>query len=213
MLPQDFCSELMEWGKKNIGDDLLSGIKNKGREGSPHVTLATGIIDEEPGKALEILSSVAPFEIELGDVSTFDKRDKGYDVVKLEVASPVLHSLNSDILQSLEVQDPIKPYSPHATIAYVRPGACDKIVGNDSFSGKKLPIDSVVYSNRDVGGKIIHLKRPALKESLDYGVTAKQINFSLEEIKDYIAEQNIPIKTLSAYDICRVIIQISNKCL
>ena len=60
MLPQEFSSQLMDWGGKNISPDKLSGLPNKGYDKSPHITLASGIIDESPEKAFKLLEKQEP---------------------------------------------------------------------------------------------------------------------------------------------------------
>ena len=52
MLPEDFSSQIIDWGQKNVDSSKLSGLPNKGYEHSPHITLVSNIIDEDPERAL-----------------------------------------------------------------------------------------------------------------------------------------------------------------
>lgn len=205
MLPQDFSNRVLEWSSQMINPDNLSGLPNKGYDKSPHITLATGIIDEAPEKAFKLLEKQGPFTVNLGAVDKFPKLEKGYDVLKINVESPILHDLNSGILNNLEVNDPIKPFNPHITLAYVKPFSCDEILGLDHFEGMEIPIDAYVYSDRQKGGKMVRLKKgKPLKESLDY---------SLQDIAQFLNKKDPFIRAMSALDIARTIISIqySNK--
>lgn len=211
MLPQDFSSRLIEWGQNNIPASKLSGLPNKGYDKSPHITLATGIIDEAPEKAFKLLEKQEPFEVTLGEIGCFKKEDKGYDVIKIDIVSPILEELNASILNDLEVNDSTRPYSPHITLAYVKPFMCDDIVGNNEFEGMEVPVKGYVYSDREKGGKIVPFKkkdREPLKESLDYGVR----EYSMEQIKSHM-ENGSNINSISSRDMGRTIISIylSNK--
>ena len=101
MLPKDFSSRVKEWGQGNVAPETLCGQPNKGYDKSPHITLANRIIDEEPEKAFKILEKQEPFNVALGDVDCFRRHEKGYDVIKINVESPILRELNSSILGNL----------------------------------------------------------------------------------------------------------------
>ena len=202
MLPQDFSSRVKEWGKENIRSINLSGLPNKGYDNSPHITLATGIIDDAPEKAFKLLEKQGPFNVTLGDVDRFQKMDKGYDVIKINVESPVLQDINEQVVQSIEMHDPIRPYKPHITLAYVKPFSCDSILGNKEFSGIEIPIEGYVYSDREKGGKVVRLKKgEPLNESLDY---------SLQDVAKYLDKNSTFIRSMSSKDIARVVISMQN---
>jgi 2'-5' RNA ligase len=205
MLPQDFSSRVIEWGKDNIPSDSLSKLPNKGRDNSPHITLVSGIIDEAPEKAFKLLEKQGPFKVKLGDVDCFRKHDRGYDVVKINVESSNLEQLNSDILGSLEVNDPVNPFNPHITMAYVMPFSCEGLIGNGEFNGMEVPIDGYVYSNRETGGKVVKLgQREPLKDSLDYG--SKTFEYPIQDIASHLKKNGLFVRSMSSVDIARIII-------
>jgi 2'-5' RNA ligase len=204
MLPQDFSSRLIEWGQKNIPSDKLSGISGKGYEKSPHITLATGIIDEAPEKAFKLLEKQGPFKVQLGEIDCFHKPDKGYDVLKIAVDSQVAHMLNEGILENLEINNPILPYSPHITLAYIRPHSCGDLIGSDEFKGLEVPIEAYVYSDRETGGRVVPFKQSGpLKESLDYGSPTE---YPILEIAKFLDNNDLFVKAMSARNIARTVI-------
>ena len=199
MLPRDFSSQVVEWGQKNIPADRLSGLPNKGYDKSPHITLATGITDEEPEKAFKLLEKQEPFKVNLGDVDCFRKHEKGYDVIKINVVSPILDELNAGVLGNLEVYDPILPYSPHITLAYVKPFSCEDLIGNKAFKGMDVPVEGYVYSDREKGGKVVKFKQGGpLKESLDY---------SMAEVSVYLGKEGLSLGCMSSVDVAKTIMR------
>jgi 2'-5' RNA ligase len=205
MLPEEFSSKVKEWGQGNISPDKLSGLPNKGYDKSPHITLATGIIDQEPEKAFELLNKKGPFNVRLGEVECFRKPEKGYDVIKIAVDSDDLKQLNEALLETVEVNNSINPFTPHITLAYVKPFSCDNLLGHSEFKGMEVPIEGYVYSDREKGGRIVKLKKgEPLKESLDY---------SLAEVAQFLDKKGLFIKSMSSREIAKTIIamNVSNK--
>jgi 2'-5' RNA ligase len=198
MLPKDFSDKVIKWGKKHISKDKLSGLPNKGYEGSPHITLCTGIIDTEPEKAFDILQKNGPFVVTLGEVDCFRKSAKNYDVIKLDIDSEVLKKLNRQVLDTVEVNDPVATYKPHITIAYTLPHACDGLLGNDEFAGMEVPIEGFVLADREKGGKVIKFRKgEPLKESLDYGIA---------DVASFLGGKGLVIGRMSSLDIGRTIL-------
>lgn len=118
-LPPDLANMVRELGQR-IPDEHLA---DDGREDNPHVTVKYGLHSDDPDAAMSIVGTFKPFRIGLGRISTFPARDaSGYDVVKIEVHSPVLHQLNKAIAEGVESTDTHPTYRPHVTIAYVKPG-------------------------------------------------------------------------------------------
>jgi hypothetical protein len=42
--------------------------------------------------------------------------------------------MNKEVSDTLECTDAFKEYNPHITVAYVKAGSCDHLIGNDFFS-------------------------------------------------------------------------------
>ncbi len=200
MLPRDFSSRLVDWGAQKIPSNRLSGLPNKGYDKSPHITLATGIVEESPERVYELMGKEEPFSVSLGPVDCFRMDEKGYDVIKLPVQSQNLHRLNQEILGAVEMNNPVHEFSPHITIAYVKPHSCEDVLGNKDFAGMELPVEGFVYSDRHHGGRMVRLKKKQgepLKESLDYG---------FGDIAEFLKRDTAFVRAMSAVDIGRTII-------
>ena len=129
-LPEDLANQVMAWGKLNVKDEDVFVDKKggKGRETEPHVTVLYGLLDENPTDMLtQVFEHTAPFDIKLGACSLF--RNGDYDVLKMEVLSPFLHALNRNVCSVAAHENDYPTYQPHVTIAYVKPGTCDRLEG------------------------------------------------------------------------------------
>jgi len=149
-LPEDLRDEIIAWGRREIPDgDLVEDEKNSmGREDEIHVTVLFGIKDESPEGVAKVATAVAPFEARLGLVTLFrDKKE--YDVVKIDVEAPQLHRLHYEIKESVPSDSSFPTYVPHVTVAYVRKGAGDHLLGSEKFRGRTFKADSVTFKGAD----------------------------------------------------------------
>jgi 2'-5' RNA ligase len=143
-MPWDLAGEIIAWGKENIADSELSG---DGREDDIHVTLKYGLHQHDPYELRLLLSRINPIEITLGEISVFENGD--IDVVKLGVQSPALCIVNGIISECFENTNTHPDYIPHITVAYVRHGLGKKYAGNKTFAGRKLKLNSAIFSGND----------------------------------------------------------------
>lgn len=204
MMPRDFSNQVIDWGQSNIPEHKLSGLPNKGYEKGPHISLVTNITDAAPEKALKLLEGQKPFTVKLGDVDCFRKQEKGYDVIKINVVSDILDELNANMLENLSVGDPILPYSPHITLAYVKPFSCEELIGNGAFKDMEIPIEGYVFSDREKGGHFTKFQQgEPLKESLDYGAP----------VLEFAKKNGLCVESMTSRDFGRVAIALkySNK--
>lgn len=137
-LPTDMANFLLEWNELNIPEDVLFKDEDggKGREDEPHITVKYGLLAKDvPPELREIVKDTAPFPIVLGNVSLFQTNPK-FDVVKLGVKSPWLHTLNRRISDAIPHEDTYPDYNPHATLAYVEKGSCDHMIDDDPFKAE-----------------------------------------------------------------------------
>lgn len=121
-----------------------------GREDEPHITVKYGLKTNDPGDVQSILKDHPQVSAKMGGVSIFE--NEKYDVVKVEIDSPELHALNEKINKEAEISLPkgeTFDYTPHATIAYVKPGEGKKYVGDKSFEGRDIIFDAITVSTRD----------------------------------------------------------------
>jgi len=158
-LPKDMQKEIIAWGKRMIPDDVLVEDEkgSMGREDEIHVTVLYGIQVDDPGQVGKAIEDVPPFEVRLGLVTLFRDAD-GHDVVKIDAEAPELHQLHNAIKESVPVNTTYPTYVPHVTIAYVRKGAGDKVLGSEEFRGRVFKTDRVVFKDREKNVVPIPLK-------------------------------------------------------
>jgi 2'-5' RNA ligase len=144
-LPADISQEIYTWGKENIPEEELTG-DGRQPEDDIHVTLKYGLHGHDPFEIRPYITE-GPIDLTLGEVSIFKNGDA--DVVKLSVDSPKLHEFNEIVSNNFEHSDTHPTYIPHITISYVKPGYGKKYEGRKDFLGKKIKLDSIVFSGND----------------------------------------------------------------
>jgi 2'-5' RNA ligase len=143
-IPSGAAKKLLAMGRAIPDADLAED----GRETEAHITVKFGLHDAKPSrKLIGALAGFGAVSATLGKTSLFQNDEA--DVVKIEVSSPDLHRLNRLISRTVACTDTHPTYTPHATVAYVKPGRGKKYAGDDSLAGTKLEFDSVVFSAKD----------------------------------------------------------------
>jgi len=121
-------------------------LADRGREHEPHITVRYGLFDADRERAEALISMHPKVKASLGKISLF--KNPEYDVVKIEVESTGLGLLNASLAELPHVQT--QPgYSPHITIAYVKPGCGDKYLHLNDLEGTELEFDRVIFSSTD----------------------------------------------------------------
>ena len=144
-LPADISQEIYAWGKENIPDEELAG-DGRQPENDIHITLKYGLHGHDPFELRPYITE-GPIDLTLGEVSIFENDDA--DVVKLNVDSPKLHEYNEIVSNNFEHTDKYNNYLPHCTLCYVKPGCGKKYKGRKDFFGKKIKLDSIIFSGND----------------------------------------------------------------
>jgi hypothetical protein len=123
-------------------------LQGKGLEDEPHVTLLYGIHSNEvnDSEIMELSRPALDTPIVLRNVSLFENPD--FDVLKFEADGPILFEINRRLTALPHTTD-FPEYKPHATIAYLKPGAGKKYV--KAFAGINCTCDpmKIVYSKPD----------------------------------------------------------------
>jgi 2'-5' RNA ligase len=147
-LPKDLADSIMKWGRDNIKKKDLHIEDNvaKGRENDIHVTVLYGIVDENPKETAEVVAKAKPFEVRLGLINAF-KDNKKYDVCKIEVESGDLEKLHYDLEEKVKNENTFPTYKPHVTVAFVKKGAVDHLIGDETFKGKTFKVSNIVFSD------------------------------------------------------------------
>lgn len=144
--PEPVAGEIFDWGVKNIPDEFLADDGRQARD-DIHVTVKYGLHHADPSEFQNYLIGRKPITLRLGKVSLFEADD--HDVVKLEVSSPQLHSLNRTVSNNFEVTDTYPQYIPHVTIAYVKKGRGKPYDGREDFVGKEVILNRATFSGKD----------------------------------------------------------------
>lgn len=121
-----------------------------GRELEPHVTCKYGFTGDVLRALHHIGQTTEPFPVYIGTVSLFTDHPD-YDVVKLDVESPWLRKLHAR-LSKLPNEDKWPVYKPHITVAYVKKGTCDHLVGEDLFEAEGSPSAEFTATNMTYQG-------------------------------------------------------------
>lgn len=137
------------WAKKMIPvTDLFVSDEDSsyGYSDTPHVTVKYGLLDETPEKVAELSKDFGIIQLQFGNVTKFDT-NPDFDVIKVDVVSEKLMKLNGMINDNMENIDEYK-YAPHSTLAYVKKGTCENLVGNDFFAGLNDFINEIYFTSR-----------------------------------------------------------------
>jgi 2'-5' RNA ligase len=128
-----------------------------GRETEHHVTVKYGLSDNAPPARLKkALAGFGPVKAKFGKTSLFKNDDS--HVLKIDIDSPDLHRLNKLIGRTVETPGNTHPaYSPHATVAYLKPEHSAKYKDDGRLNGQEFTIDHVVFSGKDGARHIMPL--------------------------------------------------------
>lgn len=154
MLYFEGTDELTELQDKISDDDvyskLVDGKEDYGRtpKNEYHVTLLYGLHEEVSDETItEILHSEPTPDITVGEITLFEN---DFDVVKFDIESEGLNSLNKKMVKEPHTND-YPDYHPHTTIIYAKKGKGDKVIGD--IGGKDTKVELVpshfVYSKVD----------------------------------------------------------------
>ena len=132
-----------------LPDEQLSMIEGvtDGREDDPHITVKYGLHTGDHAEVEAVLKEYGPIEVTMLGVGKFTQED--HDVLYVEVDSPGLHVLNEVLASTLECTDTHPTYTPHATLAYVKSGVADAMLGDEFAKGQLFVADTVVFSCKD----------------------------------------------------------------
>lgn len=169
-LPESIAKSFRQYSAA-VPDDKLApeeaagyggGTSATGRENEPHITLLYGLHGDDPSGVVKLLSGVGPIKAVLGKTAIFPASESGgADVLKVDVESVDLRRLNKKIADSLPHTTAHPIYKPHATLAYLLAGEGKAYAGKivPGVTGRKIKLNSVVFSARDGKRTVIALSR------------------------------------------------------
>ena len=148
-LPKKYSNLVLDYSKNNIDDSELFNEEDKGREDDIHVTLLYGIKDDNPNETLDILKnkfSNSKIKIRLGNIAKFYQDD--HDVLKINVNdfTGKLEQMFKTFDKELDNDNKFKDYHPHITLAYVKKGKCEDLVGDDFFEDIEVELTDFEFS-------------------------------------------------------------------
>jgi len=143
--------------QNRISDDVLA---ESGKETELHVTVLYGLETHLPESIVRAVGDFRRFDIEFGKVRKFSQTEKGYDVLFVEAKSEELVNLNAQ-LKTLPHKSTHPTYHPHMTLAYVKPGTGDHLVGNTMMEGMRGLVQRIVFSSKTKGKIGIPLREDA----------------------------------------------------
>lgn len=182
-LPEDLVEGIIRWGMENVPEE---NIADDGKHDvTPHITVKYGFTQDDPDAIKEALVSLReegkiPVKIKLGEVSKFEK--DGEDVIKIAIESEELTDLHNYFLENFENVENFPDYNAHLTIAYVKPGSCDDLLGQRPFEVDDLELDRFQYSGANEDRIIFNAAVPVLGVGDAAALTAAPLIFATDAL-------------------------------
>lgn len=156
IFPSKTSQQIKTFAKNMIPESAVFVDEDtKGMETDIHVTVKYGIHTKDAKDVQKAVEGFGKFTIKLTMISKFTPDDEEYDVLKIGVESLRLRELNALVSRKLENTDKHPIYNPHVTLAYVKKGTCQDLVGSKEFNGMELTFEDLEFnSSDDVNTKI-----------------------------------------------------------
>ncbi len=138
-----------------LADIQEDDLHEKGKEDVSHITCIFGLHEDTPTKVIEVVKDwvmtrgAHDIAVRLGDITVFPAEEgQMYDVLKLDVESDDLVSLNAFFRNRLEHTVTHEHYNPHLTLAYLIPGMSWLYVG-EGLGGQEIGFDRILFSDKN----------------------------------------------------------------
>ena len=181
-----------------------------GLETTPHVTLLFGLLNDlDYFPIRQLVGGFEPFDLTVGEISSFRNPEKPYDVLKMTVVSPKLVELHDIIKSKFKNKESFPDYKPHLTLAYVKKGACKEIEGKCAWTGTSYKIRMIKFSHSDgyklempVGGSVVlaKIKKMEAKLASDKAIQ-REVSNGITWIRKLNSEIESNRNVLELYDI------------
>jgi hypothetical protein len=146
-LPLNDTVKIVSWAQENIPE---SDLAEDGIERTSHVTVLYGFDPKVKHKDVAPLLPSEALQLKLGKVKRFKADDNrpDSDVLVVAVESEDLTKLNKKIRDEMgdSVHLNYPGYTPHLTLAYVKPGSCSSLDGHAVFDGQVYLCSTLVFS-------------------------------------------------------------------
>lgn len=142
---------------RQFSDAIPEGdLHQKGRESNPHVTVLYGLHEQDVVEIAPLVSAYGAVKVVYGRTHYFANED--YDVVYVSINSPSARGLHQ-LLANRPHTSTHARYTPHATLAYVKPGLGRKYAGEPLLVGTPDVFHSLVFSDKQGKETILDLLR------------------------------------------------------
>lgn len=162
--------------KKDVYDEKGFGIENE-----PHITLLYGFYEDKVNvpDVISAAKKVISGQVEIlaTGVSIFESEN--YDVVKLDVESPLLHECNKE-LRKFPYKETFPDYKPHLTIGYVKKGEGKKYIKKFEKPLVFLGIEIIYSHPEDSGWSGVGNRKEVEKLAKGGGVSGREILYTDE---------------------------------
>jgi RNA polymerase sigma factor (sigma-70 family) len=168
-----------------------------GREDEPHITALYGITEATPNTTAKAVLEATTGNISatVGKLSVF--KGEKYDVLKAEIDSPDLYSINAAMRKSVPFESDFPDYTPHLTIAYLKKGQGEKYVGDARFAGMRLNFTKLDFRSKDGSKFGIDLTTVAgnpanvLQRMVDANLKSQETDSAVEELLNLLNTDQI----------------------
>src|SRR5271170_6002995 len=146
-VPKGVADQIIRIGRELIPEEHLAG---EGRVEQPHITVKYGV-DPQEQVLRQTLAAYTTFPVELGKVVVFvgEKNNAGGTPVVVEVHGDELAELHRAVMEAMGTLPDDHAYTPHITIAYIKPEEAQHYAGDDSFGGIGFDATQVALSPFD----------------------------------------------------------------
>lgn len=138
---------IVKWIQENVSETHLVG---SGIERDSHVTVLYGYDADVTHKEVAKQLPDEAVTFRLGKIKRFPANEHRLDsdVLVVEVESEDLQALNASMRKAFEGRytNSYPTYTPHLTLAYVKPGASKKLDGHARFDGEVYVCNALQYS-------------------------------------------------------------------
>ncbi len=157
VLHEDLKNKIKVWSEKNIANKHLyyDADGSKGREDNSHITVVYGFKNKDLTAIKSVVKKFGEFDISLDKIGKFSSKE-GYDVIKINVISKKLLELHEKASKVPHFST-YSEFSPHCTIAYVKPNSCDNLIGNDYFKDIKINVKELSFHSTEKEETIINI--------------------------------------------------------
>lgn len=158
-IPQELHAQIKHWRQKNVPSDMIDKTGEENEVGF-HITTLYGLTTATTKDVQNILNSEYRrryIRVAFGNIDIFQsenidgqKVEGRADVLICNINSPHLEELNGILRKNFEHHEDHRTYIPHMTIAYVKAGSCNRLVGMPMFKTRYvLHLHKLIFSDEN----------------------------------------------------------------